>query len=464
MANNEKIAADILTAVGGKENVTSATHCMTRLRLILKDAGITNEEAVKHIPGVLGVVQAGGQYQIIVGQNVPKVYAEFCKLTGLAVQAVIDENLDAPKEKLTLKKIGSNILDYLSGSMAMLIPGMVTAGMFKALMTLLGPGMLKVISADSDLYILLDFLYDAFFYFLPVFLGYSAAKKLDLDPIIGIYAGAILLVPDFMAIAQAGTSFTVFGIPCRTGIYSQTILPIILTVFAAKCLYGLFKKIVPDVLSTVFTPFLTILVLTPISLCALAPLGGVLGDLIGVGLTGFGEVGGLLGMVIFAGLWQFLVMTGMHVIIATLVVNNMAVYGFDACAGPAGICSTWAVFGMAFGAFLRLRSKDEKALSFSYFVAGIIGGVTEPALYGVGFRYKRPFIPLALGGAIGGAYAGIMHVTSHMGGGPGFLSVLRFVEGGTANLVNGTIGVGLSFVAAAVLTYLLGFPGEKVKG
>ena len=160
MANNAQIAADVLAAVGGKENVSSVTHCMTRLRFILKDAGVPKDDEVKKIKGVIGVAKAGGQYQVIIGQNVAKVYDEVCKLGGFAASAAIDENLDQDKakEKLTAKKIGSNIMNYLSGSMTPLLPIMLAAGMFKTIIVVFGPTMLNLLRTDSSLYILFDFM------------------------------------------------------------------------------------------------------------------------------------------------------------------------------------------------------------------------------------------------------------------------------------------------------------------
>ena len=171
MANNKKIAEEVLAAVGGKENVTNVVHCMTRLRFTLKDQSVPDQEAIKKLDGVIGVVVAGGQFQVIVGQNVPKVYAEVCKIGGFAQQESIDENLDGPKEKLTLKMVGKNIMDYLAGTMPQLIPIMIAAAMFKTVYVLFGPDILGWISADSDLYVLMDALYNAGFYFMPIYIG-----------------------------------------------------------------------------------------------------------------------------------------------------------------------------------------------------------------------------------------------------------------------------------------------------
>lgn len=186
MADNRKIAETVLSAVGGAGNVTSVTHCMTRLRFNLKDESIPRDEEVKKLSGVLGVARSGGQYQVIIGQNVPKVYQEVLSMGSFQSAAPVNENLDKSKEKLTPKKLGMNILNYLAGSLTPLIPILIGAAMFKTLLSILGPDMLKLFRAESDLYKLFDFVYDAGFYFLPIFIGYTAASKIGASPILGM--------------------------------------------------------------------------------------------------------------------------------------------------------------------------------------------------------------------------------------------------------------------------------------
>lgn len=457
MASNRQIAESVLQAVGGKSNVTHVTHCMTRLRLNLKDESIPKDEAVKKISGVIGVVRAGGQYQIIIGQNVPKVYAEICQLGGFQAEAPVDENLDAPKQPLTPKQVGLNILNYMSGSMTPLIPVMIAGAMFKTLQVLFGPDMLGLITAESNFYLLCTMMYNAFFYFLPIYLGYTAAKKLGASQPLGMMCAAMLLVPEFVALAQSGASFSVYGIPAPTNSYGQTVLPIMLAVFVMYYVERFFKKIVPDVLSTIFTPFLTMVVMVPLTFCLLAPIGSWAGTLIGNGLIAFGNFGGFLAVAVVAALWEFLVMTGMHQVLIVFGITTLMQTGCDTFVLTAGGFATWAAFGMAVGAFLRIRDKEEKAMAAGYVISGLLGGVTEPVLYGIGFKYKRPFIALIIGGLCGGLYGGLTHVGTYVLGATNFLALLGYVNGGTANVINGCIGAAISLVVTAVLTYLFGF-------
>lgn len=460
MADNKKIAEDVLAAIGGKENVTQVTHCMTRLRFNLKDEGIPEDEKVKEITGVLGVAKSGGQYQVIIGQNVPKVYAEVCTQGGFQIQDEVNENLDTKKEKVTAKSIGNGILNYLAGSLTPLIPVIMAACLFKTVLAILGPDLLGLFTAESDIYKLLDFVYDAGFYFFPILLGFTAAKKLGANQMLGAYLGAILIVPDFMALVGAGESFSVFGIPCSLNDYSQSVLPAILSVWIMSYVEKFFKKYLPDVLQTIFTPFLTILVMTPIALCALAPAGAFLGNYICIGLLAFDKIGGFVAVALVAALWEILVMGGMHILIVMMLIQMLMENGFVEGAPVAGMYATFAVFGVALGAALRMKNKDEKSLAFGSFVGGILGGVTEPTLYGLCFSHKRCFIGLMGGAAIGGIYGGLTHVKMYVFGGSNFLSLIGFSGGSVANLVNGILACVISLIAAAILTFFFGFSKE----
>ena len=462
MADNKKIAQDILEAVGGKGNVTSATHCMTRLRLNLTDPAKAPEEAVKNVTGVLGVVQAGGQYQIIVGQNVPKVYSEFCKLTGLEAKEAIQENLDAPKEKLTLKKIGGNILGYLSGSMTPMIPIMMAAAMFKTVLTVF-TDLLHILPADSNFYILMDFMYDAGMYFMPIYIGYFAAKKIGMTPGLGMYLGGILLAPDFLNLVTSGVEFSVFGLPVYMKSYAQSFLPIVLSVAMAYLFEKLFKKIVPDVLSTIFVPMFTIFCATPVALVVTAPIGYILGDYIGAALIFLGDHTGFVGLAIIAGLWEYLVMTGIHGVLLMPAMTTMMGGGVDPCMFPAAKCATFAAIGMALGTFLRMKNKEEKATAGGMFISGLVGGVTEPVLYGIGLKYKRPFIAMSIGAAIGGLYNGITGVVAAAFAPSNFMGVLAFSGTTSGNFINGTIGCCVALIASAILTFLFGYSKEEIE-
>lgn len=463
MADNRQIAENVLNAVGGKDNVVNVAHCMTRLRFNLKDQSLPDDDQVKKIDGVLGVARSGGQYQIIIGQNVSKVYGEVRRIGGFATNEDSKEEGEKESPKLTPKAIGSSILNYMAGSITPMIPMMMAAGMFKTMMALLGPDFLKVISAESHMYILLDFLYDAGFYFLPILVGFYAAKKSGINQVMGAYMGCILIAPDLLALVSSGETFTIFGIACPLNDYSQSLLPVILSVWVMGYVNKFFDRHIPDILSTVFTPFLTMLVMVPVSLCFLAPAGAFFGNYVSKGLIAFGGVGGFVAVGLVAALWQLLVITGMHHVLILLMMNNLFTVGYMDGVCVSGMFATWATFGVALGAFLRLKNKKEKSMSLGFFVSGILGGVTEPTMYGLCFSHRRTFATLMAGAFVGGVYAGITHVAMYLLGSTNLLSVMGFIAGGTSNMINGCIACALSMAVAAILTYLGGFSREELQ-
>lgn len=464
MATNKEIAENILNAVGGAANVANTAHCMTRLRLNLKDESIPKDEEVKNIPGVLGVVRSGGQYQIVIGPNVSKVFEEVNKLGNFTPAAAAKEEAPAAKEPLTPKKIGKSILNYMAACMTPMIPVMLAGGLFSSVNAIFGPGLLGLYDESSDIYILFAMLYNAAYYFMPILIGFNGAKHLGANPLLGAYTGAILIAPTLIEMASTGASFTVFGIPVFMNNYSQTVVPAMLCVAVMSLLYKVLKKYMPDILTTVFTPFLTMLITTPVALCLLAPMGSVIGNAISGGLAAFGTSTGFLGVAVIAGIWEFLVMTGMH--LALMMPMLASFFETGVMSGPlvSGNFATWAVFGVALGAFLRLRKGEDKSNALGFFVAGLVGGITEPTLYGLCLKYSRCFIALVVGGFVGGAYAGIVDLKAYVMTSPNFLSLLGYTGGTPANMVHGVIASVLSLVVAAVLTYLIGFTKKDLEG
>ena len=469
MTDNKKIAEQVLRAVGGAANLKDATHCMTRLRLYLKDDSVPKDDDVKKISGVLGVVRGGQQYQIIIGTNVPKVYEELCKLAGISANAAVPEDAAAAedasiaRQKLTFKQVLKNIMGYLAGCMTPMIPVLLAGGLFRAVNSIFGPDLLGLYTLESNLYILFDFLYDAAFYFMPILVGYNAAKQLGVNGMLGSFIGSILMVPDFAVFATNGQPFTVFGIPATVTNYAQTVLPIMLSVPLFCLVYKIVKKFMPDLLTTVFTPFLSLLISMPFILCLLAPLGTIVGNAISGGLAWFGMTTGWFGVAVIAALWEFLVMSGMHLALMMPMMADFFETGIGSGPMNAGNFATWACFGVALGAALRLKNKDDRSTSFAAFASGILGGVTEPTLYGICFRFTRCFVTMAVGGFVGGAIAGIFDLKGYAMTSANFLSLLCYVGGTNANIVVGVVASFASLIVAAVLTYLFGFSQKDLE-
>lgn len=466
VADNKKIAQDVLAAVGGKDNVSFVVHCMTRLRFNLKDRSSVDEAAVRAVDGVIGVQETGGQFQVIIGQNVPKVYDEICALGGFTKQSAIDENLDAPKEKLTPKVVGKNILNYLSGSMFPLIPVMMVGGLFKCITSILGPSMLNVISDTSDVYVFMNMVYSASFYFLPIYLGYNAAKKLGATPALGALMGGMLIEPTFMQMATDGTAFSVFGIPCTPENYSQTVLPVLLSVFGLYELEKLFKKVIPEAISTVFVPFFTMLIAIPLGLCVFGPIGQWCGEMISLVLNAAGNAGGfatILASGLLAMAWLPIIITGMHGPIVLLALTNLFATGSDSFILVATNLRVWGAYAIYLACFLKLRNKQEKSNALGYCIAQIVGGVGEPGIYGMLLRYRKLFIIQFITSFVAGVIGAILHVTLYIPSSSTFLGLISYIGPDPSNFVFAVITAAITFVLGFVLTMLFGFSKDELE-
>lgn len=466
MADNKQIAEDVLAAVGGKENVSSVTHCMTRLRFTLKDSGVPDTTKVKRIKGVIGVQESGGQYQVIVGQNVPKIYDEVCSMGGFVKREAINENLDAPEEKLTPKLAGRKVLNYLSGSMVPLIPAFMAGGLFKCFACILGPTMLNVISDTSDLYVFLNMVYNASFYFMPIYLGYSAAKQIGVTPMLGALLGGILIEPTFMQLANDGMSFSVFGIPCTPEVYSQTVLPILLSVAGMSVVEKFFRKYVPDAFATVFVPLLTMIVATPFALCLFGPIGQWCGTAIAAVLNAAGSAGGIV-TILAAGalsaLWLPIIITGMHGPIIMLAFANLMTSGSDSFILVATNLRIWGIYAIWLAAAIKLRDKQEKSNAFSYFISNFVGGVGEPGIYGLLLRYRRLFNIQLVTSFIAGILGAVLHVTLYMPSNSTFLGIVSYIGEDPMNLICAVGVAAVTFVVAFILVMLYGFTEDELE-
>lgn len=468
MADNERIAREVLAAAGGKDNIKAAYHCMSRLRLNVLDGSKVDEAAAQRIDGVLGLHKMGGQYQFIIGQNVAEVYAEFCKQAQVDRRAAIDEAPDAPVEKLTLRGVGEHVLDYLSGSIAPVIPALMVAGLFKTVQVVCGPTLLGVLSDTDGLSILLNMVFNAVFFYLPFHLGYGAAQKIGIRPVYGLILAGVLLEPNYMQLVTDGGSLVIFGIPVHMVSYAQSVMPILLCVWLTSYVEKFFNRVTPEMIKTIFVPFLTMLVMIPVSLVAVAPLGSILGEYVGQGLFALGNAGGLVSVLalgLLTAVQPLLVVTGMHTVLSTLGITVLMEHGSESFVLVANNLSNWAVWAVAFAAFVRFRQGADRENALGCFIAGFVGGITEPGLYGICLRFGRAFSGAIAGGLIAGLYCGITHVTYYVPGASSVMSVLNFVGGdGIMNAVNAAIAGILGFAVSFAVTYFFGFTKEEIEG
>lgn len=448
MANNKKIASAILEKVGGKENIEFLVHCMTRLRFNFKDQSLVKQKEIEEIPGVLGTMVQNGQFQIIIGETVPDVYEELCKIAGIAQEAAIDENLDEKPEK---KKIGFGIFfEVISGIFAPVVTAFAGAGVLKGLLTLFAN--YGWIATDTGIYLILNAAADSVFYFLPFILAVTAAKKFKTNEIMAMCIAGIYMYPTVLNGAGTTASFLGFNFPLLR--YSSTVLPIIISVWLMSYVYKFLSKHVPSFLRVVLVPIGTLLVIAPISLIIVGPIGSYIGTLLGSFFKMLFETAPWLGGLI-AGLTRPLVVfVGAHMMITPILINNIETLGYDMI-GPVFCVATMATAGMCFGAFLKAKKENNKTAMFSSFISAFIG-ITEPALYGVAFRYKKPLYALMIGGGVAGALVALLGGKAVSFAMPSIISLPVYAGTIPAMLV----GLAVAFVLTAVLTYVFGFEEE----
>lgn len=443
------IAGNIVEKVGGKDNIMLFTHCLTRLRFNVKDKGLVDEEAISKMPGVTGIRWAADQIQIIIGQDVADVYKLVCKTNGLKREAAIDENLDGA-EMVNKKLTVSSVLLTLSGCIVPLLPMLIAGGMIKAAILCLST--FGLMSADSATYATLNFASNAPMYFLPIAVGYTASKQFGVNPSIGMMLGGVLLHPTFTAMVAEGSAGAIFGLTIPVNSYGSSIFPMILTMFVCGFVERFFAKYSPKSLRAVIQPTCTILVMLPLMLCFLAPLGSILSTYLGIAIMWLYNVIGPLGTALFAAFSPFLVMTGMHLCLDPYTANSLATMGKEVFVGPAMFVRNVNQGIACLAVAVKTKNQDLRTTAISCAITAIGGGVTEPALFGINLKYKKAMYSAMIGSFFGGLYAGIMGVARYAYGGSGIFGLAVFVGESPANLINELIAVAIS----SVITFVVG--------
>ena len=401
-ANYNEISSKIVDLVGGKDNMSYFTHCVTRLRFNLKDEKKVNKEEIDKLKGVLGSQWQNGQLQVIIGQAVGDVYKEICEANGLTVEKAIDENVDEVPAKKGIKGVIDKIFDGVSGSLTPFIPALIGSGMIKVI--LIFADMLGA-DATSGTYQLLSFAGDAGFYFLPIIIGAFAAKKFGANQGLGMVIGGMLVYPSFAA--SSGLNF--LGIPVYSNSYSSTIIPIILSCAVMAPIERFFAKHSPEILRSVLEPLCTILVMIPLAYCLLGPIGSFLGQYLSAFVLWLYNTIGFIGVALFAAIMPFVIMTGMHGAFVPYLLQMLTdpTIGYEPIFFPALIISNINQGVAALAVALKTKSAEIKSTGLSTGVTAIVAGVTEPAMYAVNFKYKTPLYGAMIGSAIGGLVAGI---------------------------------------------------------
>lgn len=449
--NYEKLAKEIVGYIGGSENVNALVHCATRLRFKVKNTQNVDKKKLEQLEGVITVLDSGGQIQVVIGQHVADVYDTIFEVTDLK-----KENQSDAEESGEKKNLLNTFMDTISGIFAPVLGVMSGAGMLKALLILCTTfGWLK---ADMGTYRILYAAADGVFTFIPVFLAYTAAKKFRANEFVAVGVATALLYPDLTAAYSAGEALTFLKIPVVLVSYTSSVIPIVISVYALSKLEKGLKKIVPTVCKTFLTPLLSLAIMVPATYLVIGPIADTVGKALASGYTGLVGLnpviaGGLLGLI-----WPAAVMFGVHWGFVPIVMNNIAEYGRDTLftiTGP----NNMAQAGATLGVFLKTKDKSVKELAGPAAFSAVLAGITEPAIYGVTLRFKRPFFIGAVFSGIAGAIVAAAGTGAPTLLGTSILTLPGYIGVGFVGFL---IACAIAYFGSAIVTYFFGYSDDML--
>lgn len=441
-------AADIIKLVGGPENVKSLGHCMTRLRFVLKDESRADAEQIKKVNGVLGVVSSGGQFMVIMGQNLLPVY-EACQ-KNFHLGGASDEEPEKSKEKkpLTVKSAAVSVIGFVSAAVTPMVAGLIAGGMLKVLLVLIN---MCVDITGTGAYTLLSAVADAPFYFMPIFVAYGAAVKLGGTPIYSMVCAAALLHGNYTALVAAGDAVNFLGLPVRLMNYSNSLLPALLLALCAYYMEKLLNKVVPGIFKSILVGLGTISVTMFLGFTVLAPLGGYLSNYLGIVFSFLSDTTGPVALAILTACLPWIIMCGMHTSFGAFMAQSLADPGYDGLFRPALLLHNISEGGSCLGIALRAKNAKLRSEALSLSFGCVVAGVTEPVIYGMNLPRKKPMIGVMAGGAVGGFLAGLFKCRVFVMGYSTILALPLF-EG---TILYMAIAVAAAFVTAAIVTFVI---------
>ncbi|SEU23462.1 PTS system beta-glucoside-specific IIA component, Glc family /PTS system beta-glucoside-specific IIB component, Glc family /PTS system beta-glucoside-specific IIC component, Glc family [Lacrimispora sphenoides] len=455
-----KLAQEIILYCGGKDNITQAWNCITRLRFHLKDREKADVKAIQALNGVLGAQFQGDQFQVIIGNEVLKVFEGVKKELG---DLIVTSEEKTKKDKKRENPI--NVLfGVISGIFNPILPAITGAGIIKGILALLI--FLKVLNPESNNYFVLDMISNATYYFLPFLVAFSAGKKFGVNEHLSATLAGIIMYPAFVNLSGQGIStvkFLFLNIPVMD--YNSTVIPIILGVLLLSIVYKFIDRFIPSFLKLIVTPVASLLITAPVVLVFIAPLGSYVGKYVAAFFIALFGVAGPVAGLLMGGLMSVIVITGMHYAFFPSTFDGLGGVGYDILLLPMSIVSNMGQCGAVLGAAFKIKDKKMKSIAFSSALSALFG-ITEPAIYGVNLKYKKPFYAALTGGAVGGAIYGIFHVKAYAFSIPGITALPTYLkEGELNNFIWACIGVAASFLTAFIITLLLPMEGkEKVEG
>lgn len=444
---NEKLVNQIIKAVGGKNNINNVVHCATRLRFTLKDDSKADDEEIKSIKEVLSLVKKGGQYQLVIGNNVDRVYNDLAKVIGIGSGDNGKKNDD--------RSVFDKVIGTITGSIAPIIPLLAGCGMGKVLLLVLT--MLGWLTTESDTYIVLNLMFDTGFYFMPAFIGFSAAKIFGANQYLGAFLGLVMVHPDWMALVSEGDPVTFLGIGVSLVKYSATLVPALLAVWIMSYVERFVKKIVPEMIKVFAEPLLVALISVPLALIIVGPIGDFISSLIAEGSMFVYNHGGFIAIPLLAMVYPWLVSIGIHKALSPISIDLVATRGFDPIIRVVALCSNMAQASASLAVSIKSKNTQLKSLAFSSSMAAFLGGITEPALYGVNLKLKKPMYACMIGGAVAGLFAGIMKLKAFIYVTPGLLSLPMWISEEENNILLAIFTLIISAVVTFIATFIIGF-------
>lgn len=444
------LARDIVENVGGKENIATLTHCVTRLRFTLKDPAKLNKSVLEQLKGVIQVLDVGGQIQVVIGTKVVQVYDAVLEVTGLVGGGEV-----AAQETGKSNFVGK-FISLISGLFTPLMAGFTGAGMLKVVLILLTN--FNLMDTASGTYQILYAGADAIFYFLPLALGFSAAKKFGCNPYVALAVTGALIYPDMVAVYNAGTELKFLGIPVVLMSYASSVIPAIAAIWFTSLVEKGLRKVIPDVVQNIFLGMLEIMICVPAAYLVIGPITSYAGTLMASGYTFIMNINPVIAGALVAFFWPCFVIFGLHWGFIPIVLNNIATTGFDTLfviTGP----NNMAQAGAALGVFLKTKDSELKGEAGSCALTAILAGVTEPAIYGINLKYKKPFyIAMVFTGIAGGIVAAAgTRVPALVG-----TSLLTLPAYAGVGFVGFLIACAIAYFGTAICTYLFGFNDSMI--
>lgn len=450
---NQELAAKIVELVGGEQNISGFTHCATRLRFNLKDNSKADTKALSALEGVLTAQVKSGQMQVVIGAKVNAIFDEVSKLITVSDAGGDIEVAEKPKNKL------SAIVEVISGIFAPTLPVLIGCGMFKAVVSLLTN--LGLMDSSSSFITVLSMMGDLIFYFFPFFLAVSAAHKFKVSEYYAVALAAAYMYPTIMngaaAASETGvTSLSFLGLPILYVNYKSTVIPIILSVWVLSLIYKYIERIIPDMFKIMLTSMVVLFIMVPLELVVLGPIGSYLGTYIAEFTNWFYNVGGFVAAALLGGTRSLLTMMGMHYALGPIQIQQIAETGISTLLVSA-LTANFAQGGAAFGVCLATKDKNMKSVAASAGLSAILG-ITEPAMYGVNLKYKKPFIFAMISSAISAAFLSFFHAGAMAYAPPGLFTIITYTADSFMFII---IGAAMSVAIAAVLSFLFGVPKEE---